>query len=160
MSSRSRIAKDLELFESKRIVIPERMLRIADAAVSEEQVPTGQLLVRYFPEEDCTDCILKHLSDYSYLFDLSESRGDFYPLIAFSMCQDEIGGFIKSLEKYGFHFPVWIDEFGAIEALNDIPSDKRFHCFLLNLSNKPIFVGDPMSSNNMMSLFIKSLDSQ
>lgn len=39
-----------------------------------------------------------------------------------------------------------------------IPSDKRFHSFLIGRNGKPIFVGDPLAGDALWNLFCKVVD--
>ena len=64
--------------------------------------------------------------------------------------------FQLSLANHQEH--IYVDTYGTFSILNQcIPSDQRFHSFLLDDIGKPVFVGNPLVNTKLMEVFIKTL---
>ena len=63
------------------------------------------------------------------------------------------------LSRLQIEIPVYIDvENSFLKDNTIIPSDLRMHSFLINRFGKPIFVGDPVSSDKLKMSFLRAID--
>lgn len=80
-------------------------------------------------------------------------------MIIFSPRQDDYDSVVEELMIHDFPFPIYIDFNGEFRKQNYfIPSDRRFHSFLLDGSGHPVFIGNPIASDSMSSLFDRALE--
>ena len=80
-------------------------------------------------------------------------------MTVFSPRQEEYDEVMKQLILLDFPYPVYIDFSGSFRGGNaeTIPEDRRFHVFLMDVNGHPVFVGNPMSGEDLMVLFEKAL---
>ena len=70
--------------------------------------------------------------------------------------EEEYDEVVKQLMILNFPYPVYVDYSCSFRKLNSfIPDDTRFHSFVIDKNGKPVFVGNPMSGQKMMDLFIQ-----
>lgn len=117
------------------------------------------LLVIHMDSTDCSTCLLPKLSRFSNLYIESKSTKQFELVVIVSPTRKEADHINHHIKLKHFIFPVYVDIENRFDALNpSIPPDHRFRCFLTEYSGKPIFIGDPTTSERMMALFRKHLD--
>ena len=157
-SERTKIRRTLREFESKQLSIPECMIFCPDNTFQRREVPVGMIYIIYFPPEVCNTCAISHLDLYSDFCHLADSCG-FTPMIILSPNPNDIEDVIQSLKTRFSDIPVWLDADERFRNNNDgiIPTDSRFHAFLLNESHNPVFVGDP-SIPSINDILIKCLN--
>ena len=54
-------------------------------------------------------------------------------------------------------FNFFIDEFGKLAEINQLPKDKRYRTMLLDRNNKVLLIGSPLINNDMSTLFLEQL---
>lgn len=120
--------------------------------------PSAARLVIYHDSLACSSCQINHLYGKIDLFHLADSLGSFDVLTIFSPKEEEYDNVMKELMQSGFPYPVYVDSYREfIRANAAIPSDSRFHTFLLDCTGHPVFAGDPCASREMWNLFEKAL---
>ena len=78
----------------------------------------------------------------------------------FSPSVEEYDEVLKNLIYRDFEYPVYIDFSGSFRQKNDcIPKDCLFHNFLIDSNGHPVFVGNPIASDDLWNLFNKALSS-
>lgn len=86
---------------------------------------------------------------------------DFSVLTIFSPLQEELEDVRLKLMVADYDFPVYVDVNGTFGKLNRcIPTDVRFHEFLLDEMGKPLFIGNPTSNEQLSDLFRVALREQ
>ena len=56
---------------------------------------------------------------------------------------------------------IYIDSFNTFSKINQhIPTDQRFHSFLVDSNGKPIFVGNPLSNMRLAEIFHDIIQSE
>ena len=151
----------LESFENTDMVIPDQLEVVQDGSLSSYSLnpSINNHFVIYYDSLSCSSCQIKRLSENDYLFNLSDSLKSFDVLVIFSPKEDHVIDVIQSLLGTGCSYPVLIDTQHEFALSNPhIPSDNRFHYFLLNKESKPIFVGNPYDNDRLYNSFIKSLN--
>ncbi|MCM1177422.1 MAG: hypothetical protein NC308_01815 [Clostridium sp.] len=115
-------------------------------------------LIIYHDSTACSNCQISHLYDNIDLYEISDSLDAFEVMTIFSPREEEYDNVMKELVQVNFPYPVYVDTYGTfMEANSCIPADARFHTFLLDRDGHPVFVGNPMSSQDLWTLFEKAL---
>lgn len=161
-SERSRIAREFAEFTNKTIVLPSSFHKVISGKLMvESEVDSGlPVMIMYNDSLACSLCQINHLYERTPIYELSDSLGTFSVMTILSPMEEEYGEVVEGLIERDLDFPVYIDHSGDFRRLNSfIPEDTRFHCFLMDKTGKPIFVGDPVSSTALWDLFTQVLDS-
>ena len=156
-SRRVHIRQILEEFEQAQIAIPDDMTMICDGKLMPSQIKDSiASFVVYVSPEECSDCRIAHLGDYSMFFEWSNRSGSFQTLIVFSPYPEEIDSVLETIIASGFSYPVYLDTNLSFSE-NSIPYDILTHSFLLNKSGKPILIGDPTRNDRLLKLYESQL---
>jgi hypothetical protein len=109
----------------------------------------------YVDSVACSSCRLKIMHEYTkFVYYHKETGGSFVPLFVFSPPRDKIEEMIQTLKETRFDYPVFIDENQAFPAANPhIPTDNRFHTFLIDKNGKVVLVGDPVNNPALWELY-------
>lgn len=154
--------KIMRYFFKSEITFPETLCRIENRNVVYDNLVTDSLpkLIIYNDYRECNSCKIKQLTTIESVYKLSDSLGTFEVVAIFSPSTDEFDDVMEELITMNFKYPVYVDVFGDFGKLNKcIPEDKRFHCFLVNRDNKPVFVGNP-AIRELRCLFLDVLKNQ
>ena len=145
-------------FQSSVIEIPS-LLKIEEGKMEPVSAwsDTIPMYVAYYPETQCSSCAISRLGMYSRLFQLArELNNGFQTVIVISPTEEELHETICLISDHRFPFPVYVDMDGQMKQL-PIPSDERFHCFLLDRNHHPVLVGNAAISHRMEELLKKTL---
>lgn len=158
---RQRVAKSLRQFYAETIEIPSDLQKITGRIQSEvgnrERTPA---LIIYHDSLSCSSCQISHLADLNDVYALADSLGTFEVMSIFSPSVEEYDEVLKNLIYRDFEYPVYIDFSGSFRQKNDcIPKDCLFHNFLIDSNGHPVFVGNPIASDDLWNLFNKALSS-
>ena len=139
-----RVKSKLENFIGCKIMMPESFRIDTSAHIN---------LIAYYAPENCISCKIKGLYRWDELLLAADSLSDFN--ITFIFQTDTLQNHdIESLD-----YPVILDSNAYFISANpSIPTDSRYHTFLLDRNNRVVLVGNPLSSDAMWSLFRKTLD--
>ena len=146
----------LEEFEKKQIVLPRDMIMIKEGKICpylNRDNKDLNTMVFYIGEEECSDCRISHLWDYSELFELSQETGSFEIMIIFSPLEEDISYVQDRILSTYFPYPVYLDIHSLFSDLNKLPDDIRFHTFLLDSDGYPILIGNPLDNKRIRTLF-------
>ena len=142
-------------FMGSVIVIPDDLECICNREIENiciEDLKPVRFVV-YYDSLDCSSCRISHLAELYPLLDLADS-GDFSVVTIFSPRQEELEDVRVKLMIADYDFPVYVDVNGTFSRRNKcIPSDVRFHEFLINGQGVPLFVGNPTSNEKLSDLF-------
>ena len=144
------VAKILTDFQKNEIVIPDNLIRIEKGKVlGMEPLPDRAKLIEYIDSSSCSACHIAHLEIVDKLFDV---------VVVFSPRAEDASEVLRMLLAKKYKYPVYFDgscEFAQINRT--IPSDQRYHTFLIDKRGTPIFVGNPNQSDALYNIFVKSL---
>lgn len=84
---------------------------------------------------------------------------DFSVMTIFSPKKSEVENTRFQLMLINHTIPIYLDKNGSFAQLNYcIPTDQRFHSFLINETGKPVFVGNPLSNTKLNTLFLNFIN--
>lgn len=150
---KEKLFKMLKDFEETRITIPQDMIMIQNGELRPYDIHgETPIFIIYVSPAECSSCRISHLDKYEDLFSMADSLG-FLIMIILSPNEDQREYIQDLLIQARFHYPVYIDSYSEFANQNIIPEDNRFHSFLINSDNNPIFVGDPTANDRMHVLF-------
>jgi len=152
--NKSRVKSDLEHFIQQNILIPKNMICIncVDSLINKSPETKSLKYVIYIDESLCKECVIKQLDRYKDIYDDPNVE----LIIIFSQSSTEIQSLMSILKNSNLTVPIYIDYNQEFELLNkDMPDDYRFHYFLMDFDGRPLFVGDPTSSQRLKNLFQK-----
>ena len=155
-----KIAKELRNFRETTITIPSNLHKISGRSQTELGEWSGKpTYVMYYDTLSCSTCRISHLVDYLELYEMSDSLGTFEVMTVFSPREYEYDEVVRQLMIQDFPYPVYVDFSGNFRDENTfIPTDERFHSFLIDSYGHPVLVGNPLAGDKMMGLFLDVLD--
>lgn len=111
-------------------------------------------VVAYTDSAGCTSCRLK-LADWKRVIAEADSlfpgKMDF--IFFFQPKTRDLKELVYLLKRDKFDHPVFIDTENRINGMNHFPSEMEYQCFLLDLNNKVILVGNPTLNPNVWELY-------
>lgn len=147
---------ELKSFMESSICIPQNLTMVRQGKpfpfIPQDSLP---ILITFIDENECSDCRLSHLFEYDGLFQLSYDSNAFQFLIIFSPSENEKESVLEKLFESNYTFPILFDSYAEFKTLNHIPSDLRFHTFLIDKDKHPIMVGSPLINKRVEALFFK-----
>ena len=115
-------------------------------------------LIVYYDSTICQSCRLNKIGEWDNILELQDSfEGKFEVMFIFSPTETECPYVKRYLATRKFPYLVWFDKNNSFLDRNSIPSDNRFHVFLVNENNKVVFVGDPLYNVKLYHLFFDTL---
>lgn len=145
------------------VILPERINCVYEGEIytMPESLYNKPKLVVYIDSTECTTCRISHLWEYLQINELSEQSGKFTTMILLS---NKSFGPI-SLERYlsdqELPIPVYIDLDNLFLARNNFLKEREeFHSVFIGVDGRPLFIGDPTLSGEMLSAFKYFLDKQ
>ena len=161
-SSRKKdIRNNIRAMTSHSITLPENMLVLEDGRVVSERDTASckrQLIVWVSPSE-CSDCRISHLVDLEPIREELSKHPSAVMKVIFSPQEGDAPSVIRKIMSARPQGKIYVDsdcQFGVMN--NFIPEDNRYHSFLIDESNVPILVGNPVAGAGMMELFKKALE--
>lgn len=159
-TDRHKVRKQMVEFMNNEIILPDGLECICDREITTFDKGTlkSTLFVMYCDSMECSSCRIAHMMDMYPLYDMADTS-EFSVLTIFSPRADEVDDVRLQLMTAGHQIPILVDTEGMFRSMNrHIPSDNRFHSFLLDGSNKPVFVGNPLASSQLLELFRNCLE--
>lgn len=158
-SGRREIRKEMRAFVSNRIEVPQDMDYVYCGGLGQYRDTARQAkLIVYYDTLSCQSCSVNHIGLLRPLIERSRKTGKFDVLVIFSPRPDESAEVTTQLMVMKLDFPVCVDTYGSFRRKNNfIPADVRFHTFLVDRRGKPIFVDNPLGSDELSKLFDKVL---
>ena len=135
----------LRKMSEARFILPEGCLSVDSGHVSvygPDSIAKAKFVIFYGPEE-CGSCRIDRLEGLDTLYRLAETRRNFDVQVIFSPSQEQVQEIMELLRRKAFF----------------VPQDNRFHYFLTDADGSPVFVGNPLYSNSLWTLFIRAVDS-
>ena len=146
----------LQEFISNNIIIPSDIQKVSNRNIELCTVDSLSKWIILIDSLQCSSCRIYHLYDFLPGYEMLDSIPDCELMAIFSPRQEEYDEVVKQLMILNFPYPVYVDYSCSFRKLNSfIPDDTRFHSFVIDKNRKPVFVGNPMSGQKMMDLFIQ-----
>ena len=161
-SERQKLRKTMSKFVQTEIQIPDDLECVYNREVTiinKDTLKPYKLIV-YYDSLDCSSCRISHLMDIYPLYDMSDTC-DFSVVTIFSPKKENLEEvkFQLSIANHPEH--IYIDSFNTFSKINQhIPTDQRFHSFLVDSNGKPIFVGNPLSNMRLAEIFHDIIQSE
>lgn len=156
-----RKVRDIMLeFVSSDIIIPDDLDCIFNAETSASYIDTlkSNKLIIYYDSLDCSSCRISHLFDIYPLYTMADTS-DFSVMTIFSPKKSEVENTRFQLMLINHSIPIYLDKNGSFAQLNYcIPTDQRFHSFLIDENAKPVFVGNPLSNIRLKKIFFENIN--
>ena len=117
-------------------------------------------LIVYFDSLDCMSCMVNKLHRWDEFIKDMQSRYERLKIIfMFEPKISELDNLKLSLSLENFHYPLFIDNKHVFSEKNNfIPKESLFHIFLIDPDGRIKFVGNPMMSEKLYTLFLKILN--
>lgn len=152
------VSRMLCAFEKETVVLPETMFRVEGDRVSIDSTKhVGNTMVFFWRPEDCTDCSLSTLFEFSSVFQLCSQYPSLDILCIFCSSNEQAPELMQKIAEKNFPFPVYVDSDSKLLE-NRIPRDRVFRSFLINKESRPVLVGNPIVSDEIYNLLIDYLD--
>ncbi len=143
-------------FKSQTIKIPDQLHPII-LEYSHVDMPEKNrapyTMIYYYDQESCNSCVILHNERFLPIKNISKENGVFSIKIILVPKKEEMVELLSLAKTCELYVPTIIDSEGDFEKENHIPPDKRFHVFLIDEAGHPVFIGDPMSSPELMRIF-------
>ena len=115
-------------------------------------------LVVYLDSTQCQICRLNNLEKYHEYIKLDKSNDQFDFIIILSPPKDDYLHTKFLLNTMRLNHRVYLDSNQEFLFNNKfIPSDKRFHTFLLDMNNQVVIIGDPIGNQKLCELISRYL---
>lgn len=151
------LKKTLQDFMQIEISFPEGLQKIHERQISNADIDSSKpILVVYHDRLSCSLCEVSHIYIWQGLYEHSEIAG-FNIVNIFSPPESEYKALIEHLKRLNFPYPIYIDRYDCFSQINEIPKDRRFHCFLIDTEKHPVFVGNPLENEELKNLFNKKI---
>ena len=148
--------KQVDKLLSETVVVPSEISQVLFGrdTLLMNVVGSPARLVIYTDSLSCSSCRLKYMYEYNDILSLhEESDGELMPIFVFSPREGQAAEIRNTLLLYRFDYPILLDDKGLFPAANPhIPSDNRFHTFLLDRNGKVVLVGDPLHNPQLWEL--------
>ena len=154
-TDRRKVSATLRDFMEREIAVPDDMECVFGRRIETARIDTLQPMkfIVYYDSLSCSSCGISHLNDLVPLYRKSIEAGTFSLMTIFSPRADDVEDVRVELMLDSPLFPVYVDVNGSFARQNPgIPSDSRFHYFLMNPSAHPVFVGNPLGSSELERL--------
>lgn len=139
------------------VIMPDFLLKVSKDSIVSCSLTANNSLIVYIDSQECKTCVFSNLKGYKLLNKQSKSSSMFNLAIIISPAHKEKDEVI-ALARSHIGFPAYINVNNDFSKINrHIPQQRSFHTFLTDREGRVMFIGDPLSSERMMELFIKSL---
>lgn len=154
ISQLERMAED---FGKETIKIPSDLVSVFGGEISPVEFRDDRAkMVYWFDSTQCTTCNAKRLDYLDPLYSLSEDLSSFEILLIFSPAVTDVKTIESTLCYYDLAHPILLDRNQSFYKMNPIMTEYPFfQRFYMDKEGHPKFVGDPVSSESMWTIFRK-----
>ena len=156
-NSESDIFADLT---QKTIIFPDSIrFSIYACQDVDYNIKSGKLKILLYADSiGCINCKLKLFYWKPFMSEIRNIVPDNDSITFCFIFQPKTMGQIeRMLKENGFSYPVCIDHTNEFDSLNHLPKDDRFHCFLLDSTNRVILIGNPTQNPKIKDLYIRTI---
>lgn len=152
------ISYKIRKFENKEFVLPPTILSISSEGRKIDTLHyNGMKFVVYFDSTRCVSCNLHKLINLMPFVERIDSAWACETFIAFEPAANQETELAYEIEAYELPVKIYVDSEHKIRESNRIPSDDIFCYFLVGEDGKPVLLGNPLSSRNLLDLYEKAL---
>lgn len=139
------ICRKVEMLKRQVIHIPSEAFNTLSNDTKEYK------LLVYVDSCECSSCFVEHIFLYRNVYAQIADQCDM--LVVLSPSEKDRARTRHLLSIQRLPFPVWIDVKESFMKENpELPSDSRFHSFLLDKQNRPVVIGDPVKYPPILEL--------
>jgi hypothetical protein len=153
---RAQLRAQLKELMGSTIVLPEKTTCVHNGEIypMPDSLRNKPKLIVYIDSTECTTCRISHFWEYQEIFDLSAQTKAFEVMLLLCNTDFESIPLTRYLSDRELINPVYVDTDNAFLKDNPaIPPDARMHSLLVDSTGTPMFVGDPIRSEQMMAAF-------
>lgn len=147
-------------FMSTKLELPSKLLIVEDdtllTTTCEFKAPT---LIAYYGPADCTACIVNRLNDMKRINEFAKEFSHLFNVMIILTPDNNSDELINTLLMRDVDFPIYIDSQQFLYRQNLIPSNSKFHTFLVGGDGTPIVVGDPTKNKRAESTIKEIINS-
>ena len=153
---KAQLRRQLKELMGSTIVLPEKISCAYNGEVypMPDSLREKAKLIIYIDSSECTTCRISHFWEYQDIFKLSAQLRSFEVMLL--MCDTEFESIplTRYLSDQKLIHPVYVDTDKVFLKDNPvIPPDERMHSLLVDGTGRPLFVGDPSRSEQMLAVF-------
>lgn len=156
---KARIRENMVRFMKSEIVIPDDLECINNRDITPicKEIFMPNKFIIYYDSLDCSSCRISHLVDIYPIYEMADTI-NFTVITIFSPSCENMEEVIEQLMMLNHPIPIYVDTQKSFSRINEkIPSDYRFHNFLIDNNNRVIYVGNPLTNTQMSKLFIQTI---
>ena len=144
---------------NKTIIFPDSMkFSIYACQDVEYNIKPGNLKVLLYADSSgCVNCKLKLYNWKPFISEVTNIVSNNGIVFCFIFQPKTMAQIERMLKDNGFSYPVCIDRTDEFNRLNHLPTDERFHCFLLDENNRVILIGNPVQNPKIKDLYIRTI---
>lgn len=146
---------------NQTILLPETLIPVSDGNIPFDDNPNVEKfrLIVYIDSAECSSCRITDFSRYISFFEKSDDSNDYVLLPIVSISDTNIGSISYRIKHLHFPFCFFLDINNSfLESNPFIPTDSRFHSFLIDPDGHVVFIGDPTLNDNLLKLFHMSFN--
>lgn len=154
-SDQFKIKRTMSEFVKSNIVLPDDLECIYKDDVYQLNADTLKPLkyIVYYDSLECNSCKISGVTQFKPLWEMADSS-NFSVIFIFSPQKKDIEFIRMNLLIANLNIPVFLDANKSFAKINFcIPKDFRFKSFLINDEGNPIYIGNPLSSTSLWTLF-------
>lgn len=145
--------KTLSAFYNSRIEFPdlfECRILAKDTTITSDKLQQKSLLIIYHDSSSCSSCAVRNMFLWDDLLDSLPVT----PIFVFAPSYKDLTKLKKELIIHPSTHLIWIDSQHSFRKINPtIPSESRYHCFLLDSNRKVKLIGDPRYNQQLFELY-------
>lgn len=154
------LRRDMKEFMQRKIEFPSELIKYSEGHVADGTIDVNKpTLVIFYGKDVCIGCAINQLFELVSGIEEIVQTGECDAAVLFSPDVDNILELQEELQKAKITLPIYVDQFGDFYRLNsDFPKAAVFHNFLLDTNKHPVFIGNPLGSDELMAVFKRTLD--
>jgi len=150
--------KNVNKWIGKTIIFPPNIhpikLTLKNDCSKNQACNTNFKILLYADSTGCTSCKLR-LSDWKFI--MQEANVNFPDKLSFIFyLQPKFKGnaeLINTIKNYNLGGTIYVDDLNSINSLNKFSPKPEFQCFLLDINNKVMGLGNPVKNPNIWNLY-------
>ncbi len=154
----AKIAKTVELWQERHVVIPENAIftiQAKDTVQMDLHSKKNKILV-YVDSTGCTSCRLQ-LHKWKEFIAEVDSATNKETQFLFFLSPKSLREAQYITRRDDFTHPICIDMYNQLDSLNHFPEEEMFHTFLLDMNNKIKVIGNPIHNKRVHELYMEAL---
>ena len=118
-------------------------------------------MVVFVDSTQCSTCLISSFDQWNTIINLTETKYNLNFIFIVNPTKKALGKTKIAVKHSLIKAPINIDSAGVFIKENpQIPSDPRFHTFLLDENDNVILVGNPLQSKEIFNMLIQILEAK